>query len=78
MPSGKVCVTLLKSKNLVEDFQKKNGHANFSEALRYIIEDYFKLREQEIELLRTLPPKLFPYYKKEVNDYFKRLGETGN
>lgn len=46
MPSGKVCVTLLNSKNRVEEFQKKNGLANFSAALRYIIEDYFKLREK--------------------------------
>jgi hypothetical protein len=38
-------------------------------------EDYFKMKEQEIELLRTVPPKLFPYYKKEVSEYFKRLGE---
>jgi hypothetical protein len=33
------------------------------------------MKEQEIELLRTVPPKLFPYYKKEVSEYFKRLGE---
>lgn len=39
-------------------------------------DDYFKLKKQEIELLRTLPPKLFPYYKKEVNDYFNRIGDT--
>jgi len=37
-------------------------------------EEYLKLKEKEVELLRTVPPKLFPYYKKEVNDYFKRIG----
>jgi hypothetical protein len=37
-------------------------------------EDYLKLKEKEIELLKTMPPKLFPYYKKEVNEYFKRIG----
>lgn len=41
-------------------------------------EEYFKLKEKEIELLKTLPPKYYPYYKKEVTDYFKRLGEGGN
>ncbi|NJN28212.1 MAG: DUF4175 domain-containing protein [Cyclobacteriaceae bacterium] len=37
-------------------------------------EEYIKAKEKEIELLKTVPVKLNPYYKKEVNDYFKRLG----
>jgi hypothetical protein len=37
-------------------------------------EEYLRLKEKEVELLRTVPPKLYPYYKKEVNDYFKRIG----
>jgi hypothetical protein len=37
-------------------------------------EEYLKLKEKEVELLRTMPPKLYPYYKKEVNEYFKRIG----
>jgi hypothetical protein len=36
-------------------------------------EDYIKNKEQEIELLKTIPLKLNPYYKNEVNEYFKRL-----
>jgi hypothetical protein len=36
-------------------------------------EDYIKLKEKEIELLKTVPLKLNPYYKKEVNEYFKRI-----
>lgn len=36
-------------------------------------EEYLKAKEKEIELLRTVPPKLNPYYKQEVNEYFKRL-----
>ena len=36
-------------------------------------EQYLKAKEKEIELLRTVPPKLNPYYKQEVNEYFKRL-----
>ena len=38
-------------------------------------EEYIKAKELEIELLKTVPPKLNPYYKKEVNEYFKRLGD---
>ncbi len=36
-------------------------------------EDYIKMKEKEIELLKTVPLKLNPYYKKEVNEYFKRI-----
>ncbi|MCA6078519.1 hypothetical protein [Fulvivirga sedimenti] len=62
-----------------KDEQRKGETAKDYENIKpKAFEDYFKLREQEIELLRTLPPKLFPYYKKEVNEYFKRLGDTGN
>ncbi len=39
-------------------------------------EKYLKTKEKEIELLRTLPPKLNPYYKREVIEYFNRLETT--
>ena len=39
-------------------------------------EKYLKTKEKEIELLRTLPPKLNPYYKREVMEYFNRLETT--
>ena len=32
--------------------------------------EYNKLQEKEIELLRTMPPNLRPYYKEKVNQYF--------
>lgn len=40
------CVTLLKTKRLVEDFQEDKGFKTFSETLRFIIEDYFRLRSK--------------------------------
>jgi len=36
-------------------------------------QDYLRIKEKEIELLKTVPPKLFPYYKREVSNYFKRI-----
>ena len=36
-------------------------------------EEYIKLKKQEIELLKTVPVRLNPYYKSEANEYFKRL-----
>lgn len=38
-------------------------------------QEYIKAKEKEIELLKTVPPKLNPYYKKEVNEYFKRVNQ---
>ena len=34
--------------------------------------EYKKKKEQELELLKTIPPSLVPYYKNRVNDYFNR------
>ncbi|MEO9482873.1 MAG: DUF4175 family protein [Ekhidna sp.] len=36
-------------------------------------EKYLELKKKEIELLKTIPIELNPFYKKEVNDYFRRL-----
>ncbi len=36
-------------------------------------EEYIRNKEKEIELLKTIPPRLNPYYKEEVNKYFKRI-----
>lgn len=35
--------------------------------------EYLKQKEKEIELLRTIPTKLNPYYKKETNKYFNKI-----
>ncbi|MGK7391916.1 MAG: DUF4175 family protein [Candidatus Cyclobacteriaceae bacterium M2_1C_046] len=61
------------------DEERKGESANPAEReLPPSFEEYFKQKRQEIELLKTIPPKLFPYYRKEVNEYFKRLGEQAN
>ncbi|WP_462253858.1 DUF4175 family protein [Ekhidna sp.] len=36
-------------------------------------EKYLELKKKEIELLKTIPIELNQFYKKEVNDYFRRL-----
>jgi hypothetical protein len=36
--------------------------------------EYLKNKEKQIELLKTIPPALSPYYKQEVNEYFKKMG----
>ncbi len=39
-------------------------------------EEYLKQRKKEIELLKTIPLELNPFYKKEVNDYFRRISSN--
>ncbi len=59
--------------------QKRKGEtakSQYNYQLPKEFEEYFKLKEKEIELYKTVPPKLLPFYKKEVNDYFKRIGEN--
>lgn len=36
-------------------------------------EKYIRTKEKQIELLKTIPPSLTPYYKKEVNEYFQKI-----
>ncbi len=36
-------------------------------------EDYIKQKQSQTELLKTIPPALKPYYKKEVDKYFKKI-----
>jgi hypothetical protein len=38
-------------------------------------EEYIKAKQQEIDLLKTVPVKLNPYYKNEANKYFQRINE---
>ena len=37
------------------------------------MEEYIRSKEKEVELLRTVPPSLKPYYKEKVNEYFNNL-----
>lgn len=58
-----------------QDQERKGETAkDYAKELPRNFEEYLRLREKEVELLKTVPPRLYPYYKKEVNDYFKRIG----
>lgn len=36
-------------------------------------EEYKRQKQKEMELLRTVPPSLLPFYKKKVNEYFQNI-----
>jgi hypothetical protein len=58
-----------------EDEQRKAEQAkDFKPSVPPAFEQYIKNKEKQIELLKTIPPALSPYYRKEVDEYFKKLG----
>jgi DNA repair exonuclease SbcCD ATPase subunit len=58
-----------------KDNERKSNEARdypSSNPMKY--EEYMRRKEQETELLKTVPPSLKPYYKEKVNSYFNKLG----
>lgn len=54
-----------------QDEQRKSNEARQEEyANPALFLEYQKLKEQETELLKTMPPSLTPYYRGKVNQYF--------
>jgi hypothetical protein len=62
----------MREQNLDEE-RKGETAKDYTKEIPRAFEEYLRLKEKEVELLKPLPPKLFPYYKKEVNEYFKRI-----
>ncbi|MCG8307289.1 MAG: hypothetical protein MI975_07835 [Cytophagales bacterium] len=58
----------------LDDEREAQQAKDYKQSIPKEFEEYIKAKEKEIELLKTVPAKLNPYYKKEVNEYFKRLG----
>jgi hypothetical protein len=58
----------------MDEERKGETAKEYDKEIPKVFEDYLRLKEKEVELLKTVPPKLYPYYKKEVNEYFKRMG----
>ena len=74
-----ILVKLLDAENSMREQsldEKRKGETakDYDNEVPRIFEEYLKLKEKELDLLKTVPPKLYPYYKKEVNNYFKRIG----
>ena len=57
----------------MDEERKGETAKDYDKEIPKAFEEYLRLKEKEVELLKTVPPKLYPYYKKEVNDYFKRM-----
>ncbi|MDH5603542.1 MAG: hypothetical protein OEY51_06375, partial [Cyclobacteriaceae bacterium] len=60
----------------LEEERKGETAKQYEKMVPKAFEEYLKQKEKEVEMLKTLPPKLYPYYKKEISDYFQRVGES--
>lgn len=60
----------------MDEERKGETAKEYEKEIPKAFEEYLRLKEKEVELLKTVPPKLYPYYKREVNEYFKRMGTT--
>lgn len=58
----------------LDEERKGESAKDYEKEIPPAVEEYLRLKEKEVELLKTVPPKLYPYYKKEVSEYFKRIG----
>ncbi|MDZ4751989.1 MAG: DUF4175 family protein [Flavobacteriales bacterium] len=74
-----IMTRLLKAENAErireQEEQRKSNEARdypSSDPMRY--EEYLRRKNQELELLKTVPVNLNPYYKERVNAYFNKLG----
>lgn len=56
-----------------EEEREAESPSTFSREVPPQFEEYLKIKQKEIELLKTIPLELNPFYKKEVNDYFRRI-----
>lgn len=57
----------------LDEERKGETAKDYEKEIPPAVEEYLRLKEKEVELLKTVPPKLYPYYKKEVGEYFKRI-----
>ena len=58
-----------------DDERKGEEAGEYEKPAPKLFEEYLRAKEKEIELLRTIPPKLNQYYKNEVSEYFKRINK---
>ena len=58
-----------------EDTQRKSETAKqIQRTPPAAFEQYVKEKQRQTELLRTVPPNFSPFYKREVDNYFKKYG----
>jgi hypothetical protein len=57
-----------------DDKRASNAAKEISRPVPPELQRYLQNRQQLLELYRTIPPQLKPYYKQMVNEYFRNIG----
>ena len=63
----------LKEQDQQKERESKEGIKTNENNLNNKFEEYQRLKQREVDLLKTIPPNLKPYYKNKVNEYFNSL-----
>lgn len=59
----------------LEEERKGESAMEYDRNMPKAFEEYLKAREKELEMIKNVPIQLSPFYKKEVNSYFRRLSK---
>ncbi len=66
----------MREQDLDDERKGETAKSDYEKEASKSFEEYIKTKKQEIELLKTVPVKLNPYYKNEANKYFQRLNNN--
>jgi hypothetical protein len=62
----------------MDEKRKSNEAKNENFGNQNLFLEYKRLKEQELELLKTVPASLNPYYKQKVNTYLNNFTNTNS
>ena len=63
----------LKEQDQKKERESKEGVKKDKENFNSKFDEYQRVKQKEIDLLKTIPPNLKPYYKNKVNEYFNSI-----
>jgi hypothetical protein len=63
----------LKEQDQKKERESKEGVKKDEENFNSKFDEYQRIKQKEIDLLKTIPPNLKPYYKNKVNEYFNSI-----
>ncbi|WPP48122.1 DUF4175 family protein [Catalinimonas niigatensis] len=66
----------MREQELDDERKGETAKSEYERKASKSFEEYIKTKKQEIELLKTVPVKLNPYYKNEANKYFQRINNN--
>ena len=75
-----ILIRLLKAED-AERVRDQDNQRKSNEAINYPVSnpakysEYMRKKEQETEMLKTVPAELKPYYRDKVNEYFNKMGD---